>query len=339
MTEISIIEQVNILWKSVEILQSAIDYSYVEALGETLQNIVNEEVQQVQGVPSESDRQQLEQLYQRIDKQLSAETMRKVIQYTFLKAAKQDKLQMNHQMTPDTVALVIGFMVNALILDKKYTLNVGDFALGAGNLLACVAQFLIANHRQVTLMGSDNDDVLVHLASQSLALQKLDVNLLLQDSLRPMYIDLLNIAISDLPIGYYPDKDQAAHFKTASQQGLSYAHHLLIEQHIYHLKPGGFGIFIVPSTLFETTEATSLLQFLTQQTYIQALLQLPSTLFQQENQQKSVLIVQKKAPFAKQASQVLLGHIPEFKQHDKFRQFVQTFEKWAKENCVYEDTV
>lgn len=337
MTETHVIDDVGLLWQSVELLQQEIQYSYVEALGETLQNLVNGTVQRVDNQPSELACQQLQHIYQQFDLLQSAEHIRKVIQYTFLKAAKQDKLQLNHQMTPDAIALVIAFMVNAMIPDKKQLLVIGDFAVGTANLLTSVAHFLTAEQRTFKLIGSDNDDVLIHLASQAVALQGLDVQLLLQDSLRLLYTDTVHFAISDLPVGYYPDNEHAKQFQTASTQGLSYAHHLLIEQHVQQLKAGGFGIFIVPSQLFETQEATSLLQFLKQQTYIQAMLQFPQSLFQQANQQKSLLIVQKQAPFAKQAKQVLLGQIPELKNHMKFKQFIQTFEKWVEDNCVYEE--
>ena len=57
----------------------------------------------------------------------------------------------------------------------------------------------------------------------------------------------------------------------------------------------------------------------------------PKTLFKNQQYSKSLLIFQKKGKGAKQARQVLLGDIPDMKNIDKFRQFTQIFEKWAKE--------
>ena len=154
---------------------------------------------------------------------------------------------------------------------------------------------------------------------------------MLQDGLSDLLVDPTDIALSDLPVGYYPVDERAKEFKTHAKEGHSYAHHLLIEQHLNYLKPGGFGFMIVPTNLFETEESVSLLEQLQKESFVQAMLAFPKTLFKNQQYSKSLLIFQKKGKGAKQARQVLLGDIPDMKNIDKFRQFTQTFEKWAKE--------
>lgn len=332
MEETNVFEQLEQVWNATQLLQKAIGYSYVEALGETLQNLLQDKrVQQVDGEPADEVVMQLEECYRSIRiEEAARQDIRRWIQYCFLKAAKEDQLQANHQMTPEAIALLIAFMIQVLSKQHK-ELTIGDFAVGSANLLSIVVDFLEKEHSLIDAYGIDNDEVLLHLASQSMALQKQSIRLMLQDGLRPLYVPPLDIAVSDLPIGYYPVDEIAGTFETKSDEGHSYAHHLLIEQHIRYLKDGGFGIFVVPTTLFESPQAPHLLKYVQEVGYIQALLNLPMNLFKASSLQKAIFIVQKKGNGAKQAKQVLLGNIPELKQKEKFAHFTDTFAKWSKD--------
>ncbi|WP_407932810.1 class I SAM-dependent methyltransferase [Granulicatella seriolae] len=320
------------LWKAVQILQEEIGYSYVESLGENLQNLLNnQEAQQVDGQPSLETINKLDKLYQDLQiKDMSGDDIRRLVQYTFLKAAKEDGLQANHQMTPDAVALLVAFMADHLT-KKGQQIFIGDFAVGSGNLLSTILLFLKQSHKNVAGVGIDNDEVLLHLATQAMYLENLEVSLVLQDSLTELLVKPLDLVVSDLPIGYYPVKSNAERFQTNSIDDDAYAHHLLIEQHINYLKEGGIAIFVVPSNLFDSPQAPALLDYLQKESFIQAMLGLPSNLFQSQNMAKSILIVQKKGNGAKQVSQVLLGEIPDLKNIKKTTKFTETFEKWSKE--------
>ena len=69
------------LAKAVEVLQQEIGYSNVEALGETLQNIVNDNTaQQVEGLPSNEVAEELNKAYQQLDlTSYSSEEIRRMI--------------------------------------------------------------------------------------------------------------------------------------------------------------------------------------------------------------------------------------------------------------------
>ena len=108
------------LWEAVQVLQKEIEYSYVEALGETLQNIASgNQAQQVEGQPDASTIVRLNEAYTDLAlESFTKEQIRRMIQYTFLKAAKEDGLQTNHQMTPDSIGLLVAFMVERLTENK-----------------------------------------------------------------------------------------------------------------------------------------------------------------------------------------------------------------------------
>ena len=171
--------------KAVEVLQQEIGYSNVEALGETLQNIVNNNTaQQVEGLPSNEVAEKLNKAYQQLDlTSYSSEEIRRMIQFTFLKAAKEDGLQMNHQMTPDAIGLLVAYMIDQMT-KKDEPLQIADFAAGSGNLLSTILLFLQSAGKTASATAIDNDEVLVHLALQAFALEQLDVKTSLQDGLQ-----------------------------------------------------------------------------------------------------------------------------------------------------------
>ena len=75
------------------------------------------------------------------------------------------------------------------------------------------------------------------------------------------------MTISDLPVGYYPDDDNALNYELMPAEGHAYAHHLFIEQAMNHTKPGGHAIFLVPANLFESEQSALLHPFLKKRTY------------------------------------------------------------------------
>ena len=68
-------------------------------------------------------------------------------------------------------------------------------------------------------------------------------------------IDPVDLALSDLPIGYYPNDERAKGFAAAAEEGHSYAHHLLMEQAMKYVKPAGFGLFLIPTNILETEQS------------------------------------------------------------------------------------
>ena len=329
------IEQLfNQLDTSVQLLQKELDVSYLEALSETGENILaNKQPHQIDGLPSDESIGKLTQLYQDIElDSMEPEEIRKAIQLALLKGSKMDVLQPNHQMTPDAIGFIFNYLIEKLISEKDQMIRLLDPAVGMGNLLSTVYNGLISKSIPVEAEGIDNDDLLITLASVNTVMQRQSVTLTHQDAIQDLLIDPVDVIVSDLPVGYYPLDEKASKFKTAAKNGHSYAHHLFIEQSLYYLKDGGFGIFLVPAQLFETDEAPALLKMIQEEAFLQGMLNLPNELFKTKNSRKSILLIQKKGDNAKQAKQVLLAQIPDFKNQKAMLQFMKEVDSWKKEN-------
>ncbi len=329
------IEQLfNQLDTSVQLLQKELDFSYLEALSETGENILaNKQPHQIDGLPSDETVGKLTQLYQDIKlDSMEPEEIRKAIQLALLKGSKMDVLQPNHQMTPDAIGFIFNYLIEKLISEKDKTIRLLDPAVGMGNLLSTVYNGLLSKSISVEAEGIDNDDLLITLASVNTVMQRQSVTLTHQDAIQDLLIDPVDVIVSDLPVGYYPLDEKASKFKTAAKNGHSYAHHLFIEQSLYYLKDGGFGIFLVPAQLFETDEAPALLKMIQEEAFLQGMLNLPNELFKTKNSRKSILLIQKKGDNAKQVKQVLLAQIPDFKNQKAMLQFMKEVDSWKKEN-------
>src|SRR5699024_12309662 len=80
--------------------------------------------------------------------------------------------------------------------------------------------------------------------------------------------------LADLPVGYYPDDEQARKYELKASEGHSYAHYLLIEQSLHYTKPSGFLIMLIPETLFSDEKSTALHTFFHKYAHIIGLIQL-----------------------------------------------------------------
>lgn len=320
--------------EAVGLLQTAIDVSYVEALTETLQNVAYEgKAQQLEGLPSDEVVAKLNRLYRKMKwDELSREDVRKLVQLGFIKAIRVDKIQSNHQMTPDTIAFLLAYFIGAIKNDPTEALHIHDLAVGTGNLLMIVMDYLEKRGNKVTAEAVDNDDLLIALASNHAHLQKWDqaISFNHSDSLQELLIKPADLAVTDLPVGYYPVSERANKFSTSFEEGHSYAHFLLIEQHLKYLKDGGWGFFIVPKNLIESDKEGVFMNWLKGNAYLQGMLQLPESLFHSEQMQKSILILQKKGNQAKQVNEVLLGSIPNIKDAKRMQAFLGQFNNWVK---------
>lgn len=329
MSKEPVLELYDTIEQSVQLLSKELNSSYLESLAETLQNIhFDGTAQQIDGLPTDETVKKLNGLYSYIKTlPVSVKDFRKAIQFNFLQAIKTDAIQPNHYITPDTIASLMAYFIGQL---TNGAVSMLDICAGAGNLLTQVVEEL--KERCVGAVGVEFDDVLVSILAMSTALQKQNVTIKHQDGVMPLLMDKVDIVISDLPIGYYPNNDIAKEFRVAVNNEQTYAHHLLMENALNHLSDNGWAFFVTPSNLFETPQAPSILKLLTENNYnMQAFLTLPKTLFKQGSTPKAILIIQKHGEMSKKADQVLLGEIPSFKDAKAIQQFVDTFNQWAKQ--------
>lgn len=259
---------------------------------------------------------------------VTKEDMRRGIQLAILKGMKQHA-QPNHQMTPDSIGMLLGHIANKLTEDREET-TILDPTVGTGNLLFTVMNGM---ENPVTAFAVEIDELLVRLAAVVAELLEQPATFLVQDALRPLFIDPVDLVVSDLPVGYYPDDENGLNYALMPEEGHAYAHHLFIEQSLNHMKPGGYGLFIIPANLFESEHAPQLHIFLKEKSLIRAVIQLPSALFQSKVHEKSLLILQKPSEQIKSTPEVLLAKVPDMKNKQAMGRFLQDVDEWAiKEN-------
>lgn len=254
------------------------------------------------------------------------EEVRKAIQLAVLKGMKEH-IQPHHQMTPDALGLLMGYFVELFQQKKPFTLL--DPAAGTGNLLLTVMNYLDGD---VSGTAVEIDDLLVRLAASAAELTRQPVSFFRQDTLQPLLIDPVDAVIADLPVGYYPDEETAATYKLKANEGMSYAHHLFIEQALKHTMEGGYLFLLVPRTLFESPQSRQLHAFLQEEAFIQAVMELPDTLVKNANFAKSVLILQKKKEGLKKPGEVLLARVPNLSNKQAMASFFEQVKTWFQQN-------
>lgn len=307
------------------LLQEELQTSFLEAVGLTGDNMFEGRIMQDDILHNEVLCKRIEKEYNSVNfNELSKEEIRKGFQLAVLKGMKE-ATQAHHQMTPDAVALFIGYLVNKLY-GKKDSLTILDPAIGTGNLLTAVMNHL--SNKEVRAFGVEVDDLLVKLAYIQANLQEHHIELFKKDALQDLFIDPVDLVVCDLPVGYYPNDTGAKRFDLHSEEGHSFAHYLFIEQSIYYTKPGGKLIFLIPNSLFEGEQAAKLNEFIKKNTVILGLLQLPLTMFKKEQHAKSILILQKQGPEVKLPKQALLAELPSFSNMKAMEGMVNRIDQW-----------
>ena len=222
------------------------------------------------------------------DLNLNKEEWRRSFQYLLMKAAQTEPLQANHQFTPDGIGFLLVFLVDQLASSDQ--VDVLEMGSGTGNL----AQTLMNNcQRSLDYLGLEIDDLLIDLAASMAEVMKADVNFAQGDAVRPQVLKESDVIVSDLPVGYYPDDAIASRYQVASPQGHTYAHHLLIEQSLKYLKPGGVAIFLAPNDLLTSEQSPLLKQWMQDHAQVLAMVTLPENLFRSANLAKTIFVLRK----------------------------------------------
>src|SRR5690625_938416 len=238
----------------------------------------------------------------------STQDIRKAVQLSILKGMK-DSTQQQHLMTPETIALLVGYLAEKLYKDKD-EVRLFDPVSGTANLLTTVMSHF---ETPPYTFASEVDPTLIKLGVAHANLQKKNIEFFHQDSLRPLLLDPVDLVVADLPVGYYPDDVRANDFELKSDESHSYAHHLLIEQSVNYTKDGGYLILVVPHFLFNSDESHRLHTYFQKHVHIICVLQLPASAFLSDEHSKSILILRKKGEYTENLKEPLLVKVPSFK--------------------------
>ncbi|MEC2526646.1 class I SAM-dependent methyltransferase [Bacillus cereus] len=309
---------------SAVVLRKELDVTYLEALVETGDNLFEGAI--LQEELSESAIERLNREYSTFNEETyKGEEIRKAFQLAILKGMKEG-VQANHEMTPDAVGMFMSYLFHKFMQGQN-EITVLDPAIGTGNLMTTVFN---SAKEGLTMsgFGVEVDEVLIKLALVNANLQKHAIEFFHQDGLAPLYIDPVDAVVSDLPVGYYPNEIGASEYKLKADEGMSYAHHLFIEQSVKHTKEGGYLFFLVPNFIFESDQAPKLHAFIKETCFIQGLLQLPVSMFKNEKNAKSIFVLQKKGANVTMPKQALLVELPKFSNMKAMEDIVDQLNTW-----------
>ena len=260
------------------------------------------------------------------DLNLNKEEWRRSFQYLLMKAAQTEPLQCNHQFTPDGIGFLLVFLVDQLASSDQ--VDVLEMGSGTGNL----AQTLMNNCQcSLDYLGLEMDDLLIDLAASMAEVMKADVNFAQGDAVRPQVLKESDVIISDLPVGYYPDDAIARRYQVASPQGHTFAHHLLIEQSLKYLKPGGVAIFLAPNDLLTSEQSPLLKKWMQDHAQVLAMVTLPENLFRSANLAKTIFVLRKQE---EAVVQPFVYPLTDLQDQEDLMKFRESFQNWNKESEI-----
>ncbi|ASE33899.1 class I SAM-dependent methyltransferase [Mammaliicoccus sciuri] len=261
--------------------------------------------------------------------QSTLQERRKAFQFAYLSLLKEEVIQPNHQMTPDSIGFILSYLVN-LFNKNKTELNIVDIASGTGHLSATINE----QNQDKTLMHHliEVDPVLQRVSIHLANFLEIPFDVYPQDAIMPLPLEEADVIVGDLPVGYYPVDERSKEMILGFDEGHSYSHYLLLEQAVTATRPGGYVFLIVPTNIFEGEEVKQLQKYIATETEMQAFLNFPNSLFKTEQSRKSLLILQKKDPSNTKSVEVLLANIPDFKAQSQLQTFLSEVDEWMKEN-------
>lgn len=255
---------------------------------------------------------------------LSKEEWRRAFQFIFIKASQTEKLQANHQFTPDAIGFIILYLVENLTKSDK--LDVLEIGSGTGNL----AQTLLNNSsKELDYLGIEVDDLLIDLSASIAEIMGSNAQFLQEDAVRPHILKESDVIISDLPIGFYPNDDIAKRYQVASAEGHTYAHHLLMEQSLKYLKKNGVAIFLAPVSLLTSQQSDLLKSWLKGYADVIAVITLPETIFGNSANAKSIFILQKQSNVT---PETFVYPLSDLQNRNVLITFIENFQNWKRDN-------
>lgn len=308
------------------IISSELKMSYLHAMCESCETIMSQEIN---SSLTQESKEALEKLYDQLEGlEFTQEEIRKALQLAILKGLKSERLT-NAIMTPDSIALILGYLISKFV--KNFgEVRVADLTVGTGNLLTATLNHLETEPKSI--YGVEINQDLLKIACTLSDMQEYAVQFYQQSSLKPLLIDPLDLIIGDLPQGQLEQEEVNELDLNLAKQGINYLPYLLIENHLNYLKPGGYGFYIIPNDLFSQPQSQAFHQLLTSKANIQALLQLPTTLFKQDELGKSIFIVQKNGEQVQPVGEVLVAQLPNFNDPHQFNKMLTRIENWIKLN-------
>lgn len=218
---------------------------------------------------------------------LTKSEWQKLFQFVLLQGSRVAPMQANHNLTPDSIGFILNFIIEDLYKGQK--LRVLEFGSGTGNLAETL---LVHLQKELDYVGFEVDDLLLDLSASMSEVMGTAATFSQVDAIKPQALEAVDVVISDLPVGYYPDDETASHFQVHDKSEHTYVHHLMIEQSFKYLKDTGFALFLAPDNLLTSAQSELLKNWLKDNAHVAAVITLPSSLFKGAG--KSIYLLNKK---------------------------------------------
>lgn len=290
--------------QSVEVLKPWLQGSSIKAFSETLHYLMNDEIT----LPmKESVLETLKALKVTIsDETFAREAMRKSCQLMLLKVFKEERYS-NAMMTPDTIGLLIGYLISHLY--DEHPAVIFDPLVGTGNLLASIPQ---VNEADSHLIGVDDDPLMADVAHHLLDALGFQETVYLQDTFT-FDEGSYPCIVTDFPI----------HKKDSKE---AYFPYQVILWHILKVPPKGHFIAVIENDFFTQRGHEEFKEKLSKVAHLYGLIKLDETLF--KNHPKSVLILQRKQHGSDTMDDFLLADLPPISEEEAFRQTLARIDQW-----------
>src|SRR5699024_176142 len=140
---------------------------------------------------------------------------RKTYPLSYLYQVKEEPVQPNHQITPDATGYLVAHTEDTFT--KGARANLIDNGSGTRHLPMTVKEMV----ENVELSGIEVDPSLAEINANLCEFLEVPMNIHPQNVIGPSRVNNANIAIGDLPVGYYPLP--ATDYKAAFKTGQSFA--------------------------------------------------------------------------------------------------------------------
>ncbi|HBV22165.1 MAG TPA: class I SAM-dependent methyltransferase [Jeotgalicoccus sp.] len=290
----------------------------------TMEQVYEELINRIDKIVKNDEKPRLEALAEsllQVNAEGSMSDLRKAFQFAYLYQVKEEPVQSNHQLTPDAIGYLVAHIIDLFTAGKETELM--DIGSGTGHLAMTVKE-MVSN---VNLSGVEVDPALAEINANLCEFLKVPMYIHPQNVIEPSRIPSAEIAVGDLPVGYYPLP--AVDYKTAFSEGQSYAHLLMLEAGMNLVKDDGLGVFIVPSNMLEENNET-IKKYISEDATLLMFLNLPATIFKTEKQRKSIIVLKKGfSPLVN--NEVLIGDVPDFKNAQKMQEFLRQLNDWYEQ--------
>ncbi|XMB85748.1 class I SAM-dependent methyltransferase [Mycoplasmatota bacterium WC44] len=299
-----LVDLFEIIDTSNQYLMKDLKTSYLSSLFMTSRNILEDDCMQDVSIETRETLLDLNKEIQKFD--FTKEDIRKALVAVILKGYKTDNIQ-NSEITPDTISLLVGYLVNRLFKGKN-KISILDPVVGTANLLTNVCNNIDVN--EFDLVGIDSNLDNIQLGRVIADMQDYSVDFILEDSITSN-INGFDLVIGDIPLYLYDDE---------------YFPHVLIDKMIDKVSNGGYLVMVIPNDFFEVEGKFK--DSIVEKAFLQGIVKLPDNLFVDSKLGKSILIIRKKDVNIENVNEFLLVDLPSLSEQDKFSSSIRKIDNW-----------